>query len=137
MVVDRFIPGDAGADPQDGAIKGASEISLAITMSTLTSVAVFLPVILMNQDADMLSSWDHWISHRCCIGGLVVGCVRVYTLATTFLKAKQLKEPRIIWIKQLYTGMLMDLTATIGCFAYPVGIDEFHDDPGLIGWVFR
>ncbi|MBU0518302.1 efflux RND transporter permease subunit [bacterium] len=32
------------------AIRGASEVSLAVTMATLTTVVVFLPLILMNDD---------------------------------------------------------------------------------------
>ena len=34
--------------PSEGAIKGASEVGLAITMATLTTVVVFLPLMLMG-----------------------------------------------------------------------------------------
>jgi hydrophobic/amphiphilic exporter-1 (mainly G- bacteria), HAE1 family len=37
-----------GHSPTDSALTGASEMGLAITMSTLTSIVVFLPVILME-----------------------------------------------------------------------------------------
>jgi hydrophobic/amphiphilic exporter-1 (mainly G- bacteria), HAE1 family len=39
-----------GSAGRRAAVEGASEVSLAITMSTLTTVVVFLPLILMNQD---------------------------------------------------------------------------------------
>ncbi|MCZ6634241.1 MAG: efflux RND transporter permease subunit [bacterium] len=37
-----------GENPHEASIKGASEVGLAITMATLTTVVVFLPMILMN-----------------------------------------------------------------------------------------
>jgi hydrophobic/amphiphilic exporter-1 (mainly G- bacteria), HAE1 family len=42
----------AGDDPATAAVEGTSEVGLAITMSTLTTVVVFLPIILMSEDAD-------------------------------------------------------------------------------------
>jgi multidrug efflux pump subunit AcrB len=39
---------DQGETPRDAAIKGTSEIGLAVTASTLTIVAVFVPVALMG-----------------------------------------------------------------------------------------
>jgi len=41
-----------GMQGAQAAVDGASEVSLAITMSTLTTVVVFLPLILMNQDRE-------------------------------------------------------------------------------------
>ena len=40
-----------GEDPRSAAISGTSEVLLPITLSTLTSIVVFLPVILMSEDA--------------------------------------------------------------------------------------
>ena len=42
----------AGLDTQQSAVKGTTEIGLAITLSTLTTMVVFLPIILMSGDAD-------------------------------------------------------------------------------------
>lgn len=42
-----------GVEPKTAAIKGASEVGLAIVMSTLTSVVVFLPMILMGAGSMM------------------------------------------------------------------------------------
>ena len=39
-----------GMSREESSVKGASEVSLAITMATLTTVVVFLPLILMNDD---------------------------------------------------------------------------------------
>lgn len=41
-----------GEGPEDAAIDGASDVNLAITLSTLTTMVVFLPVILMSEDAN-------------------------------------------------------------------------------------
>ncbi len=62
MVVDNaivvvesiYLRRQTGEAPRAAAINGTVEIGLAITLSTLTSVVVFLPVILMSGDA-MLS----------------------------------------------------------------------------------
>ncbi len=40
-----------GQDPRTAAIEGTAEVLMPITLSTLTSVVVFLPVILMSEDA--------------------------------------------------------------------------------------
>lgn len=41
-----------GEAAKPAAIEGTAEVALAITLSTLTTVVVFLPVILMSDDAD-------------------------------------------------------------------------------------
>ena len=46
----------AGANERDASIEGAGEVGLAITMATLTTVVVFLPLILMSDD-DLFSFW--------------------------------------------------------------------------------
>lgn len=41
-----------GESPENAAIEGASDVNLAITLSTLTTMVVFLPVILMSENAN-------------------------------------------------------------------------------------
>jgi len=41
-----------GEERKTAAIRGTSEVALAITLSTLTTMVVFLPVILMTEDAN-------------------------------------------------------------------------------------
>ena len=43
----------AGMAPHRASVAGASEVSLAITMATLTTVVVFLPLMLMSGDIDL------------------------------------------------------------------------------------
>ena len=39
-----------GVEPRTASIEGAGEVGLAVTMATLTTVVVFLPLILMSDD---------------------------------------------------------------------------------------
>lgn len=41
----------AGSTPKQAAVEGTGEVNLAITLSTMTTMVVFLPVILMSDDA--------------------------------------------------------------------------------------
>jgi len=45
-----FLRKTMGESRDTAAIRGASEVALAVTMATLTTVVVFLPLILMNDD---------------------------------------------------------------------------------------
>ncbi|HCR31475.1 MAG TPA: hypothetical protein DIV79_15830 [Opitutae bacterium] len=44
---------EMGLGPKEGALQGASEISLAITMSTMTTMVVFLPLLLMESGGEI------------------------------------------------------------------------------------
>ena len=44
---------ESGLSPREGALMGASEISLAITMATLTTMAVFIPLLLMDAGGEI------------------------------------------------------------------------------------
>lgn len=44
-----------GKEPKEASITGASEVGLAITMATLTTVVVFLPLMLMGGKSRMMS----------------------------------------------------------------------------------
>ncbi|MBN2799110.1 MAG: efflux RND transporter permease subunit [Deltaproteobacteria bacterium] len=42
-----------GASPREAAIQGTAEVDLAIVLSTLTTMVVFLPIILMSENATL------------------------------------------------------------------------------------
>ncbi len=44
---------DRGKDPHESSARGATEVGLAITMATLTTVVVFLPLMVMSGDVDL------------------------------------------------------------------------------------
>ena len=97
-----------GEESHSAAILGSNEVGLAITLSTLTTVAVFLPLIVMNQD----SSYSFFLQE---IGfPIVISLVAsllaalLFTpLSTTFLKPQSLKIPRwISWTGTQYKNIL-------------------------------
>ena len=100
----------AGEGPDDAAIDGASDVNLAITLSTLTTMVVFLPVILMSENADFSFFMGQ-------LGMPVVWALAaslfvalVFTpLSTTLLRGKGglPKEPRwITWLTERYRRSL-------------------------------
>lgn len=93
----------AGVSPGKAAIEGTTDVALAITLSTLTTMVVFLPVILMTEDADFSFFMGElgfpvvWA----LAASLVVALVFT-PLTTTLLRgdgAAAFSEPR--WVKWL------------------------------------
>ena len=86
---------EMGLGPKEGALQGASEISLAITMSTMTTMVVFLPLLLMESGGEI-----RFYFHR--IGIPVVSALAasltialmVIPLASKIFFAKAVKERR-------------------------------------------
>ena len=79
-----------GEDGRSAAIQGASEVSLAITLSTLTTLAVFLPVILMNQNTDYafyLGEIGFPISWA--LGASLLAALAFTPLTTTVMRARK------------------------------------------------
>lgn len=124
-----------GLGPKEGALKGASEISLAITMSTMTTMVVFLPLLLMEPGGEI-----RFYFHR--IGIPVVSALAasltialmVIPLASKIFFAKAVKERRLKGegcVSRIYQFMLgrmlkdralatLILFAIIGVSLYPI-----------------
>jgi HAE1 family hydrophobic/amphiphilic exporter-1 len=99
-----------GATNVSGALHGASEIALAITMATLTTVVVFVPLILMNEDQGF--SFYMWrIGFPVCVAlvaSLVVALLFIPLATSRFSKgARAITEPRsIVRLKEIYARWL-------------------------------
>lgn len=98
-----------GEVPKRAAILGASEVVLAITLSTLTTMVVFLPIILMSEDADFsFFMGELGMPVVWALGASLLVAVIFTPLTTTLLKGGAqnggLKvEPRwITWLAQRY-----------------------------------
>ena len=85
--------------------KALQKLSLAISLSTLTTLAVFLPVILMNQNTDyafFLGEIGFPISWA--LGASLLAALAFTLLTTTVLKAKKgqkLQEASwMLWVKR-------------------------------------
>jgi HAE1 family hydrophobic/amphiphilic exporter-1 len=79
-----------GASARDASIQGAGEVGLAVTMATLTTVVVFLPLMLMSDEEEF-----SFIMLR--LGGpVIVGLLAslVIALAIIPLAAKHVGSPR-------------------------------------------
>jgi len=94
------------------ALHGAGEVALAILVSTLTTVVVFVPIILMSGD-QMLSFFLGQIGFPVCVG-LVASLVVALTLlplATARLVPGHTPAPPrvIVWLENGY-ARLLDMT---------------------------
>ena len=98
-----------GIDPRTASIEGAGEVGLAVTMATLTTVVVFLPLILMG-DVEELSFWMLRLGLP-----VIVGLVASLAIALLFIPLATLKlatgeqkgEPRlIVWCRKYYVRSL-------------------------------
>ncbi|MFQ5629104.1 MAG: efflux RND transporter permease subunit [bacterium] len=87
-----------GMSIKDAALQGASEVGLAVTMATLTTIAVFLPLILMNDDSDF--KW--WMLRLglpviVALGAsLLIAMIFIPLAATRVVSKKEVRESRII-----------------------------------------
>ncbi|KAA3658083.1 MAG: AcrB/AcrD/AcrF family protein [Calditrichaeota bacterium] len=98
-----------GMSNRDAAIAGTSEVGLAITMATLTTVVVFLPLILMNGDEDftffMLRIGMPVVI--ALLSSLVVAMIFIPLGATKITSAREVKEAKIlVWTNKIYRKAL-------------------------------
>ncbi len=101
---------ELGHTPKKSALMGASEISLAITMATLTTMVVFVPLLLMDTGSEI-----HFYFHRigipviASLGASLTIAVLLIPLATkTFLskKNKQVEPSKVGWLNGVYLHLL-------------------------------
>lgn len=87
-----------GDDPRTAAITGTSEVSTAITLATFTTIVVFLPLILMNDNSGMrfymLRIGVPIIS--ALLGSLLVALVFIPLIANRLPIKGHIKESRVI-----------------------------------------
>lgn len=128
----------AGDDAKESAIKGASEVGLAVVMATLTTIVVFLPMILMGS-GQMMSFFMARIGLPVVYGllsSLFVALVFI-PLTTTFFtdKGKVGSSKFINWMRDRYVDVLKVIVdrrveALIVSVFILVGIFMFTADMG-------
>ena len=95
-----------GVPSTEAAINGAGEVGLAVTMATLTTVVVFLPLILMSEQAEF-SFWMLRIGIPVVIAllaSLFIALVFIPLATKRFSRGHSHQEPKTIgWIRQHYT----------------------------------
>ena len=87
-----------GIDDKNAALWGSSEVALAVTMATLTTIVVFLPLILMNDRIGfrfymMRIGLPVIIS---LIASLIVAMVFIPLAATKVVSKRKVKEPHSV-----------------------------------------
>ncbi|MCI0690685.1 efflux RND transporter permease subunit [candidate division KSB1 bacterium] len=74
-----------GEESADAAIRGASEVGVAIFASTLTTIVVFLPVVYVHGVAAELFKDQAWVVAYSLLASLVVAFLLIPTLAARLL----------------------------------------------------
>jgi HAE1 family hydrophobic/amphiphilic exporter-1 len=95
-------------DTRKASLSGGQEVALAITCSTLTSVIVFLPLIVgvKNEITIMLGEAGFTITVA-MLASLGVSLLLVPLLSSRLLKARQPVEPRsVAWMEERYVRLL-------------------------------
>ncbi len=84
-----------GARPQEAAIFGTSEMGMAISGSTLTTIVVFLPMVFMGGVVGILFKQLALIASVTLVGSLFTALTLTPMLASVLMKAKHLdtKKP--------------------------------------------
>lgn len=98
-----------GEGPKESAIKGASEVGLAVVMATLTTIVVFLPMILMGQGSAM-SFFMQRLGFPiifALLSSLLVALVFIPLTTTLFKDKGRIGSSRLInWTREHYVASL-------------------------------
>jgi HAE1 family hydrophobic/amphiphilic exporter-1 len=95
-------------DPRRAALTGSSQVAMAITCSTLTSVIVFLPLIVGHKTniTIMLGEAGFTISVA-LLASLAVSLLLIPLLSTWILRPRKTAEPRaMLWLEEAYARTL-------------------------------
>jgi HAE1 family hydrophobic/amphiphilic exporter-1 len=99
----------AGDAPDTAAIKGASEVSQAVLMATMTTIVVFLPLMLMTGD-EMMSFMMSRLGFPvifALLSSLLVALVFIPLATTRFKDKGRIGSSRLIdWTRDLYVNSL-------------------------------
>lgn len=103
---------ERGEEPLHAALHGTSEVALAIIASTATTVVVFLPLILMSDDAEFGFMMGKLGLPVCYSLGcsLLVALVVVPLAAVRFVTGSPAKQPRLVELATRGYGALLALT---------------------------
>ena len=95
----------AGQNTHDASLHGAGEVGLAITVSTMTTLVVFLPLIFMSNGGDaafVLARLGMPVIYA-LLASLVVALLFIPLSSKYLLSGRQPKESRIIsWMTRVY-----------------------------------
>lgn len=123
-----------GLSPKEAAIKGASEVSGAITSSTLTTIVVFLPIVYIQGAAGELFKEQAWTVSFSLLSSLFVAILLIPMLASQYVKvpAKNQGSLKIKGyghfvgklLKYRYAVVLIALAVMVGSYLLTPLIDK-------------
>ena len=94
-------------DPKKAALQGARSVTMAVVASTLTSLIVFLPLILGNTDL-MVWLGEVGITISLALICSLISSLLLIPLMSAHLLRKKTTKPRrsVVWMEQRYVRML-------------------------------
>ena len=96
-----------GMAPREASITGSSEVSLAVTMATLTTIVVFLPILLINDSFFFYLRRVGIPVIFALLASLFVALVLMPLVTTRVISSKPIKElPVVAWNRNLYRKVL-------------------------------
>jgi len=134
-----------GDEPKHAAIKGAGEVAKAVVMATLTTVVVFLPMILMSGD-EMMGFFMGRVGLPVVFGllsSLMVALIFIPLVTTRFKDKGRIGSSKVIdWVRDRYVNALrwavghrvemvvLSLVVLFGIFAFTsdLGYQDEMDD---------
>ena len=96
-----------GAEPRQAAVIGAKEVAVAITASTLTTIAVFVPVLFIQGVAGQTFQQLAWVVSFALFCSLLVAVTIVPMLCSRFLRPGEANKETGLrgWIGRRLQGM--------------------------------
>ena len=98
-----------GAAPREAAVLGTAEVNLAILLSTMTTMVVFLPVILMSESANVaLFMRVLGLPVVYALAASLLVALLFAPLATRYIGTAQVKEDAawLVWLSSAYERVL-------------------------------
>ena len=112
---------ERGADSETAASKGAGQVWGALLASTATTVAIFLPVVFLEDEAGQLfADLALTIAVAVCFS-LIVAVTVLPTSAMVWLKNAELKDPHQHWWDAISNGV-MRITGPRTRWAWIIGL---------------
>lgn len=123
-----------GMPPKEAAIKGTSEVSGAITSSTLTTIVVFLPIVYIQGAAGELFKEQAWTVSFSLLSSLFVAILLIPMLASRYVKTPEKNKGSVkikgygnfvgMLLKHRYIVVLTALVVMIGSYMLLPLIDK-------------
>ncbi|HSR54556.1 MAG TPA: efflux RND transporter permease subunit [Acidobacteriota bacterium] len=104
-----------GEAKQEAARKGTSEVALAITASTLTTIVVFIPVVFMEGITGVMFQQLAWVVSLALFSSLLVALTLVPLMSSRMIRVREPRQDS--WTYRVIHGMSKLLDSLDGHYA--------------------